>query len=101
MKHNTKEIVQMLLQQDTLADGASAMEMLYHYYRTANVVDTKEIRENFFQLDEVLGKLTLKECDKVWDLTCALCSEHEKHGFMEGVRVGASLAVELASEEHL
>lgn len=76
----------------------SVLEMLYCYYREQRTTDTEVISADFNRLDSVLSKLTLKEYDQVWDLTCALCSEHEKAAFLEGVRVGASLAAELAED---
>ena len=54
-------------------------------------MDSVEISRQFSSLADILGKLTLKEHDQVWDLTCALCTEHEKKGFLEGVRTGAAM----------
>ena len=71
------------------------MEVLYCCYRELHPTDSETITKNFTHLNDVLGKLTLRECDRVWNLTCALCSEHEREGFLEGVHVGAELALEL------
>ena len=49
----------------------------------------------FSQLNEVLDSLTLRDCDRVWDLVCALCSGYEQEGFAAGIRLGAALVSEL------
>ena len=58
-------------------------------------IENEEIRDAFQCLDGTLGKLTLKECDQVWDLACSLCGQYEKLGFMKGVRAGMRLIMEL------
>jgi hypothetical protein len=40
------------------------------------------------------GKL-LKEIDEIIYAVCSLCREHEKAGFIVGVKIGMSLAKEL------
>lgn len=74
------------------------LEMLYSYYQERHPMDTKEMDKAFCALDDVLQKLTTKEYDKVWYLTCRLCGEHEKNGFLTGVRLGACLAAELMGD---
>lgn len=81
------------------ADINSVLEMLYSVYRERKGKDTEEIERHFSQLDEVLSKLTLKEYDKVWYAACGLCGLYEKEAFLEGIRVGASLAVELGEKK--
>ena len=76
-------------------DVNTVLEMLYSVYRRKKCADPEEIRGYFAQLDAVLRKLTLKEYDQVWDVACGLCGAAEKVGFLDGVRVGASLAEEL------
>lgn len=71
------------------------LEVLYGCYRELYPSDSEEIRANFTALNDVLDKLTLKECDQVWDLTCMLCADHEREGFLAGLYVGVELAMEL------
>lgn len=73
----------------------SVLQMLYSVYQERYPTNSAEITEEFKQLNDVLSRLTVKECDKVWDLTCALCSEFEEKAFLEGVRVGVRLAEEM------
>jgi hypothetical protein len=38
--------------------------------------------------------MTLREMDRIVDVVCILCTEHEKSGFVEGVKVGIQLGQE-------
>ena len=75
------------------ASGVPVGKALYGCYRELHPRDNEEISGRFRQLDQVLSRLTLREYDKVWDLACGLCCEHEEAAFLEGIRVGISLAV--------
>lgn len=79
-------------------DDLPVTEVLYGCYRELHPTDSEVINRSFSQLNDVLSKLTLQECDRVWDLTCALCSEHEREGFLEGIRVGAGVVMELVEK---
>ena len=69
----------------------SVLEVLFRCYRELHPADSQAIRHQFSQLNRILEKLTLGECDQVWDLACSLCSEHERAGFQEGLCVGVEL----------
>ena len=60
-----------------------------------------QIKEDFHSLDRILAKLSLQEYDQVWNLTCRLCSEHEKSAFLEGIRTAMRLTVELDDDPML
>ena len=75
--------------------GGSVLDMLYDSYREQHSVNTEEIGRRFVSLADILNSLPLKEHDQVWDLTCDLCMEHEKNGFLEGLRMGVTLWLEL------
>ena len=74
------------------SDRESVTRALYGCYHEIHPQDSEGIRERFSQLDVVLQTLTLRDYDKVWDLTCQLCGDHEKDAFLEGIRVGVCLA---------
>lgn len=52
---------------------------------------------------EVLCRLMngkpLKEIDEIIYAVCALCIDHEKAGFIEGMKIGVSLAQETACRQ--
>ena len=79
-------------------DSESVLDTLYWSYFDRHPMDSVEISRQFSSLADILGKLTLKEHDQVWNLTCALCTEHEKKGFLEGVRTGATMVWELTEK---
>jgi hypothetical protein len=41
--------------------------------------------------------MPLREMDRIVDAVCTLCREHEKAGFLEGVKVGIHMEQELAN----
>ena len=77
------------------AGAESVLDIVYRCYQDIHPIENEEIRDAFQCLDGTLGKLTLKECDQVWDLACSLCGQYEKLGFMKGVRAGMRLIMEL------
>ena len=76
-------------------DIHSPSDLLYRSYRERQVPDTEAISREFGQLNAVLGKLTRKEPDQVWTTVCNLCIECDKEAFLNGLRIGAGLALEL------
>ena len=42
--------------------------------------------------------MPLREMDKIIDAVCALCCNHEKAGFVEGIKIGIRLQSELAEK---
>lgn len=42
--------------------------------------------------------MPLREMDKIIDAVCALCCNHEKAGFVEGIKLGIRLQSELAEK---
>ena len=80
---------------DQNADDLSPLEMLYQFYLEFCVIDTEAIRSQFAVLDGVLKNCTLTEQDLVADTLCAICTEHEKLAFLEGIRIGAQLILEV------
>lgn len=75
----------------------AVLDMLYFCHRELHPQDSPEVAELFVKLSDVLSSLPLRDCDRVWDLACALCSRHEQEGFAAGVCVGAALTSELQS----
>ena len=76
-------------------EDESVLDMLYFSYRELHPQDSPQMQALFSQLNEVLDSLTLRDCDRVWDLVCALCSGYEQEGFAAGIRLGAALVSEL------
>ena len=77
------------------SDADSILEMLYSYYHECNNTDTDSVKDAFEDLYQQMHGMPLREMDRIVDAVCTLCREHEKAGFVEGVKVGAQLAHDL------
>ena len=77
------------------SDAHSILEMLYCYYHECNNADTDAVKAAFEDLYQRMHGMTLREMDRIVDAVCTLCREHEKAGFVEGVKVGIVIEKEL------
>jgi len=77
-------------------DISTLLEMLYNCYTTYNPINSERIRHCLAQQDKILSQLTLEENDQIFSITGELCLLHERQAFLEGIRVGVRLTIELA-----
>ena len=75
-------------------DAESLLEMLYNVYSEFNGFDNDLIRQDFDTLYEFMNDKSLQEIDQVVYPVCALCCDHEKTGFEEGVKLDIRLMQE-------
>ena len=73
----------------------SLLEMLFNVYTEFNGFDNQVIREDFNDLYTAMNGKSLREMDQIIYPVCTLCRDHEKAGFIEGIKVGMRLAGEL------
>ena len=59
-------------------------------------MDDGTIKENFIELYRLMNGMELREMDKIIYPVCTLCREHQRSGFVEGIKVGIRLREELA-----
>ena len=76
-------------------DGESVLGMLYECHNENNPYDNKQIRADFEALYQKMIGMPLQEVDRVIYPVCTLCRDHERAGFVEGVRMGVLLAQEV------
>ena len=76
-------------------DGDSVLTMLYECYNESNPFDSEQIRSDFHALYEAMNGKTLWEMDEIVYPVCTLCRDHEKAGFVEGVKIGFLLSHEI------
>ena len=76
-------------------DGESVLTMLYECYNENNPYDNEQIRSDFNELYQQMNGMPLREMDNIVYPVCKLCRDHEKAGFIEGIRLGVLLAQEL------
>ena len=77
------------------SDANSILEMLYRYYHQCNDADTDAVKVAFEDLYLRMHGIPLREMDRIVDAVCVLCTEHEKAGFVEGVKVGLMMSQEI------
>ena len=87
--------LEKLLSELPEGEDMSILDMLYQCCRELHPQDGPQIKTLFSELNDLLNALPLRDCGRVWDLACTLCSLHEQARFAEGVRMGAALSAEL------
>ena len=76
-------------------NAESILEVLFDAYNESSGFDNAAIKADFEELYRLMNGKTLKEIDEIIYAVCTLCRDHEKAGFIEGVKIGMSLAKEL------
>ena len=77
-----------------LGDDESVLSLLYEAYGDINRMYDDQIKADFAELYQALNGMPLQEMDWIINPVCALCRNHERNGFMDGVQVGIRLARE-------
>lgn len=95
-----KEFVEKLKQRvadnpPNYGDADSVLGLLYECFNENNPYDNDEIKADFEELYQQMNGMSLRDMDKVIYPVCKLCRDHEKAGFIEGVKIGLQLSVEL------
>ncbi len=76
-------------------DGDSLLTMLYETYSDSNRLDNDTIKRDFAELYRAMNGKQLWQKDEIVYPVCALCRDHEKAGFVAGVKVGIRLHNEI------
>ena len=79
-------------------DGTSVLTMLYEAYAEANPMDDGRLKQDFNDLYQLMNGMPLREMDRIIYPVCTLCRDHQRSGFMDGVRVGVKLKQELEEQ---
>ena len=77
-------------------NAESILEVLFDAYNESSGFDNAAIKADFEELYRLMNGKPLKEIDEIIYAVCSLCRDHEKAGFIEGVKVGMSLTKELS-----
>ena len=72
------------------------LDLLFDAYNDTAGMDNEEIKADFERLYQLMNGKPLQEIDEIIYAVCTLCRDHEKAGFVEGVKVGIGLAQEMA-----
>ncbi len=76
-------------------DSESVMEFLYWHYAEFNPIDNQKIRNSFAQIRQQYPHLSMEEFDPIFTAVSDLCVEHEHLAFLEGLRLGVTLMMEM------
>ena len=95
-----KEFVEKLKQRvaenpPNYGDSNSVLGLLYEYFNENNPYDNDQIKADFEELYRQMNGMSLRDMDKIICPVCKLCRDHEKAGFVEGIKVGIHLAAEI------
>ena len=76
-------------------NAESILEVLYDTYNEHSCFENEQIKADFEELYQRMNGKSLQEMDEIIYVVCTLCRDHEKAGFMEGIKAGIHLAQEL------
>ena len=79
-----------------LGSADTVLGMLYECYNENHPYDNEEIKADFNELYRKMNGMALREMDKIIYPVCTLCRDHQRSGFVEGIKVGIRLRNELA-----
>ena len=86
--------------QPSYRDNAeSILEVLFDAYNESAGFDNAAIKADFEELYRLMNGKPLKEIDESIYAVCTLCRDHEKAGFIEGIKVGMSMVQEIACRQ--
>ena len=84
-----------LSHEPSFGDGESVLGMLYECHNENSPYDNEQIKTDFNELYRMMNGMELREIDKIIYPVCNLCRDHEKAGFVEGIKIGIRLKAEL------
>ena len=76
-------------------NAESILEVLYDTYNEHSCFENGQIKADFEELYQRMNGKPLQEIDEITYAVCTLCRDHEKAGFIEGIKVGMRLEKEL------
>ena len=77
------------------AETDSVLEALYWLCSESESFQNPNLRSDYEQLCSILEQFPEEQSTRITDLIYHLCKEHEKVGFVVGVRVGNLISKEL------
>ena len=72
-------------------NAESILEVLFDAYNESSGFDNAAIKADFEELYRLMNGKPLKEIDEIIYTVCTLCMDHEKAGFIEGIKIGFHL----------
>ena len=98
-KHTIAKALLDHIQTDTLhfedCDADSVLELLYNAYANAQGADPDEIKAKFTTVEDCLTGISFEMNNLIFATICEQCIAFEKRGFMDGIKLGSHLIMEL------
>ena len=79
----------------TYGDADSVLGLLYECFNENNPYDNDQIKADFEELYLQMNGMSLRDMDKIIYPVCKLCRDHEKSGFIEGIKIGIHIVEEM------
>ena len=79
-------------------DADSVLELLYNAYVNTQGYDPDEVKAKFDNIEECLSEVSLDMNNYIFAAVCDLCMAFEKKGFMDGIKLGSHLILELRND---
>ena len=76
-------------------DSNSVLRLLYECFNENNPYDNDQIKADFEELYQQMNGMSFRDMDNVIYPVCKLCRDHEKVGFIEGIKIGIRLQAKL------
>ena len=73
----------------------SVLDFLWLAYFDIQRGDPEDIKQGFRALDKFFEGKTFEDVQYIFDIVCNLCTAYEKRAFIDGLQLGAKLAMEL------
>ena len=74
------------------------MELLWSSYTQYNPIYNDSMKEKVERIHALTDSMPRKDSEKLFDLIFELYEENEREAFLDGLRVGVKLALELNGE---
>lgn len=81
-----------------LGDSNSVLALLYEVYNEINSMEDDRIKADFHALYEAMNGMSLQEMDRIIYPLCRLCRDHQRSGFVDGIKLGFCLQKELEGQ---
>lgn len=78
-----------------LGDADSVLGLMYECFNENNPYDNEQTKADFEELYRQMNGMPLREMEQIIYPVCKLCRDHERAGFVEGVKIGIRLQAEL------
>lgn len=73
----------------------SALDFLWLAYFDIQRGDPEDMKQGFRALDRFFEGKSFEDVQYVFDIVCNLCTAYENRAFIDGLQLGAKLAMEL------